>query len=140
MLDINARLLFYDMFMCLTRAWVPGGGPPGGLLGGSRPKLRGSLPPTSHFRIWSPRRRGGSFFKEKYENSTLNKETREIRVFLIYSYFSLKMLSDVFDCFWLLFWSRSCLKSSGRLLGKFYHKIPAYNLEIMYPPYDLILI
>ena len=31
------------------------------------------------------------------ENSTLNKETREIRVFLIYSYFSLKILSDVFD-------------------------------------------
>ena len=26
-------------------------------------------------------------------------------------------MSDVFDCFWLLFWSPSCLKSSGRLLG-----------------------
>ena len=36
---------------------------------------------------------------------------------MIYSYFSLKIWSDVFDCFWLLFWSRSCLKSSGRLLG-----------------------
>ena len=57
------------------------------------------------------------FSKEKYENSTWNKETWEIRVFLICSYFSLKILSDVFECFWLLFWSRSCLKSSGRLLG-----------------------
>ena len=35
------------------------------------------------------------------------------------------MLSDVFDCFWLLFWSRSCLKSSGRLLGT-----PAYDLML----------
>ena len=118
---------------------------------------------------------GRSFSKEKLENSKLNKETREIRVFLIssyfslkilsdvflnfstltvkignfrpqirilrveillghisaclktsilkfrllliYSYFSLKIWSDVFECFCLLFWSRSCLESSGRLLG-----------------------
>ena len=36
---------------------------------------------------------------------------------MISTYFFLKILSDVFDCFGLLFWSRSCLKSSGRLLG-----------------------
>ena len=46
---------------------------------------------------------------------------------------SLKMLSDVFDCFWLLFWSPSCLKSSGILLGsistKFRTNPMSYNKE-----------
>ena len=35
------------------------------------------------------------------------------------------MLSDVFDCFWLLFWSPNCLKSSGRLLGSISSKFRA---------------
>ena len=30
-------------------------------------------------------------------------------------------------------------KATGRILGKFYHIFPAKNLEIMYPPYDLML-
>ena len=46
-------------------------------------------------------------------------------IFWIMSYFSLNKLSDVFDCFWLLFWSRSCLKSSGRLLGSISTKFRA---------------
>ena len=50
-------------------------------------------------------------------SACLKTSILKFRLLWIYSYFSLKMLSDAFYCFWLLFWSRSCLKSSGRLLG-----------------------
>ena len=50
-------------------------------------------------------------------SACLKTSILKFRLLWIYSYFSLKIWSDVFDCFWLLFWSRSCLKSSGRLLG-----------------------
>ena len=50
-------------------------------------------------------------------SACLKTSILKFRLLWIYSYFSLKILSDVFDCFCLLFWSRSCLKSSGRLLG-----------------------
>ena len=52
-------------------------------------------------------------------SACLKTSILKFRLLWIYSCFSLTILilSDVFDCFWLLFWSRSCLKSSGRLLG-----------------------
>ena len=50
-------------------------------------------------------------------SACLKTSILKFRLLLIYSYFYLKMSSNAFDCFWLLFWSRSCLKSSGRLLG-----------------------
>ena len=61
------------------------------------------------------RQTGGSFSKEKYENSTLNKETREIRGFLIYSYFYLKKMCltflTVFGCY---FGSRQAGPQKGK--------------------------
>ena len=59
---------------------------------------------------------------------------------MISTYFSTKILSDAFLFCWLLFWSLSCLKSSGRLLGtistKFRANPRSYN---GFPTFSLVL-
>ena len=86
-------------------------------------------------------------------SACLKTSILKFRLLWIYSYFSLKILSDVFYCFCLLFWSRSCLKSSGRLLGTISTKFranPTTGVQVITicqlkiwrsctPPYDLIV-